>query len=455
MSFPEMTTDAKPSTIVIGAGLAGCLTSLLLATRGFTVDLYEYRDDPTQLDAEAPPQRSINLAISTRGLTALAQAGLDDRVRALGVPMHGRCVHPVKGELQLQRYGRTGQHLLSVPRGALNQLLLSECAAASGIRIHFGHKCETVDLRESVATFTTADGASKEARADLIIGADGTFSRVRAAFMREPPFDYEQHYVTAAYKEIRLDTKASMPREWLHVWPRHRFMLIALPNPDGTFTCTLFMERTHFDALQTEADVAEFFEEHFPDARALMPDIGADFLQSPTPPLLTVRCAPYHFEDSAVLVGDAAHSMVPFYGQGSQAAFEDCRVLAELVDKHGTNDMQRVLEAYSGSRKPNADAIADLSLDNYVDMASRSAKPGLVMLRKLGVLMNTAFPKSWLPLYTMVSFTNIPYHEAVLRAKKQERLLTGAAAAAAIAALIGVTISAGRLLHGASLTGKK
>lgn len=440
--MPQSDTPAR-SAIVIGAGLSGCLSGILLAQRGFTVNIYEYRADARTCAPQS--QRSINLAISTRGLTALHLAGLADQVRALGVPMHGRCVHPIRGALQLQRYGGSGEHLLSIPRDALNKLLLDACT--SKVRIHFQHKCVQVDLRSKSATFLF-NRNTIQAHADLIIGADGTFSRVRAAMMREPPFDYSQAYISASYKEIELEARRAdgrIPFEWLHIWPRHRFMLIALPNHDGSFTCTLFLDSAKFAQLRTADDVNTFFATTFPDVSALMPDLPAQFLASPTAPLLTTRCTPYHYRDSALLIGDAAHSMVPFYGQGSQVAFEDCRILAQLLDKH--RELGVVLSEYTKVRKPNADAIADLSLDNYIDMASRSVTPLPVLRKRVGVLLHKLFPNSWLPLYTMISFTNIPYAEAVARARRQEKWVVASTMALATAGVAATCMGLMRLLR--------
>lgn len=437
---PTSAEEKKPRAIVVGAGLAGCLAGLVLAERGFDVDVFEYRSDPS---TEAPgSQRSINLALSTRGLTALDLAGVGDEVRALGVPMHGRAVHDLSGLVQLQRYGQRGQHLLSVPRSALNKLLLDACARTGGVRVHFRHKCVSLDLAAGSVRLSTPDGEVKWA-AELIVGADGAFSKVRAGFLRAGQFDFSQSYIPAAYKELALAPGAGeLPAEWLHIWPRGRFMLIALPNGGGGFTCTLFMDRAEMEKLVDDRDIEAFFNTYFPDAARFMPDIAKDFKDAPTPSLVTVRVGPYHFRNRAVLVGDAAHAIVPFYGQGCNAAFEDCRVLGELLDRYGAGKLGMVLEEFSRVRKENADTIADLALDHYEDMASRSAKPGLVLLRKAGIWMNKLFPSYWLPLYSMVSFSNIPYKEAVRRADAQDRALTSAVAVGAGVVAVAAAVKA-------------
>lgn len=422
----------KPRAIVVGAGLAGCLAGLVLAKRGLEVDIFEYRPDPQTAGAAA--QRSINLALSTRGLTALDLAGVGDEVRSLGVPVHGRAVHDLAGRVTHQRYGQRGQHLLSVSRSALNDTLLAACRRTRGVRVHFRHKAVSIDLRAGAVGLSTPDG-DVERTGDLIVGADGAFSRVRGALLRAGDFDFSQRYIDAAYKELTLaPAEGELPAEWLHIWPRGRFMLMALPNAGGGFTCTLFMDRAKMEGMADDAEIAAFFRESFPDAARWMPDVARDFKEAPAPSLVTVRVGAYHFEDRAVLVGDAAHAIVPFYGQGCNAAFEDCRVLGELIDEHGVGRLGRVLEEFSRMRKENADAIADLALDQYEDMASRSAKTGLMLLRKAGIWMNRLFPAYWLPLYSMVSFSNIPYREAVVRAQKQDRALMRTAGVVAVAA---------------------
>lgn len=420
-----------PSVVIVGAGLSGCLSAVLLAQRGCKVDVYDYRHDPETSNGERNATlRSINLAMSTRGLTALSKANLGEEVARLGVPMHGRCVHQLSGEIELQRYGHKGQHLLSISRSELNAVLLRACKATKAVDIHFGMKCVSVDLQAASATFVNSAeendaNAHTRVSADLVIGADGTFSRVRASMMREDMFDYSQTYISAAYKELRLvpHATANMQTEWLHIWPRHRFMLIALPNITGSFTCTLFLDRAEFDLLKEKQSIETFFRRNFPDALEMMPSLVEDFISNPTPSLLTVRCAPYHYRDKALLIGDAAHAMVPFYGQGCNAAFEDCRILAELIDEHGWRDRALLLREFTRLRKQNVDTMADLALDNYTDMASRTARPSAVLRRRLGLLLNRLLPRQWIPLYTMISFSNIPYAEAVERAKAQDEKL--------------------------------
>ncbi|CDF38080.1 unnamed protein product [Chondrus crispus] len=432
------TEPTTPDVIVVGAGLAGSLLALLLSQAGLSTHVYDYRADPRNPTGEPTKRsRSINLAISTRGLTALAEAGLSEKVTAIGVPMHGRCVHPpsASSPLQLQRYGQPGEYLLSVSRHRLNNLLLDACQEAKGITLVFGTRCVDADLDAPAVTLQPRDGGeSVRATATLIVGADGSFSKVRAAMARRDRFNFSQSYVSAAYKELTMvnlnpDTaKHAFPAEWLHIWPRHRFMLIALPNDATSFTCTLFMDKDEIDDLDSTAKIHAFFMRNFPDAVKCMPMLAEDFANNPTPSLLTIRCDPYNYMGKAIIIGDAAHAIVPFYGQGCNAAFEDCRLFVDSVKKHGWGELKLAAEEYASARKKNADAIADLAIDHYEDM-------------RLEVLANRLFPQSFLPLYSMISFSNTPYAEAVERADKQEMvvgrglLVVGAAAVGAAAVL--------------------
>lgn len=439
-----------PDVLIVGAGPAGCLLALLLASPSRRIHLYDYRSDPrpSPLSADSESRRSINLALSTRGLTALAQASLLDAVLAAAVPMHGRCIHPQNENagLQFHRYGLQGQFLLSVSRERLNRILVEACAMTEGIELVFGMRCVDVDLDIPQVRFETVDGMeAKEVKARLVVGADGAFSRVRSAMMRRGRFQYSQSFVETMYKELRMQGgQSAFPMEWLHIWPRHRFMLIALPNEGGEFTCTLFMDKDEINQMNTPNKIRAFFQQNFPDAVKFMPTLVKDFDFSPTSSLLTVRCEPYNHDDKVVLIGDAAHAIVPFYGQGCNAAFEDCRLLAQTIRKHGWDDMPLALTEYSQQRKKDADAIADLALDHYSDMSSRSAKPFFVFRRRLEIMLNRFFPKSFLPLYTMISFTNIPYAEAVQKALQQDRGMSKVLRFLGIASLSVVTLLASR-----------
>lgn len=453
----EHQSDTVQHVVIVGAGLAGCLGAVLIAQQSaLRVTVLEYRHDPRQDSAAKSQGRSINLALSTRGLTALRAAGLDHAVEQAGVPMHGRCAHNRRGGISVQPYGQPGQHLLSVSRRKLNEILLDACDSMPSVEVIFGAKCTAVDLEEGRVSFTVSaepddgndrrdDTASQSEErtlvADLIVGADGTYSRVRSAMERQlQRFDCSREHISAVYKELTISADSInamcatlsdsarqniMPQEYLHVWPRRNFMLIALPNTDGSFTCTLFMDETELEQLSARGEraVHDFFYEHFPDAAELLPKLGKQFFQSPTSPLVTLRCKPFNYKGRAVLIGDAAHAIVPFYGQGCNAAFEDCVLLATALHANKMQNMQQCLSDYASARKANADTIADLAIEHYNDMASGTASLTHILRRRVGIALNRLFPHSFVPLYTMVTFSNIPYAEAVRRAKRQEDVI--------------------------------
>lgn len=414
--------------IIVGAGLAGCLCGLMLARRGFTIQIYELRSDPrTRTTKEVDDARSVNLALSTRGLTALGVVGLAEKVVKNGVPMRGRCLHGIDGGIKTMMYGAKGEYLMSVSREVLNKLLVEACEDVEEIEMMFGWKCMGADVENVVVEFLREDGEKVCVEGDLIVGADGTWSKVRSGMARKGRFDFEQKYLGAAYKELsmpvsELVNEKSMPREYLHIWPRGKFMLIALPNPTGSFTCNLYMDSEGLCKLDESKEMtARFFEEQFKDAVELMPNFLHEFEKNPSPELVTIRCHPFHYGDSALLIGDAAHAIVPFYGQGCNAAFEDCRILDELFGLHGTTDIGKVLAEFTRLRKANVDTIADLAIENYHTMASKTASTMYAIKKNAGLMLSRLIPRMFVPLYTMVSFSNVPYREAVNRADKQEQ----------------------------------
>ncbi|MFW5967522.1 MAG: FAD-dependent oxidoreductase [Persicimonas sp.] len=412
---------------IAGAGLSGSLMACYLAERGHRVEVFEYRDDFRR--AEFVGGRSINLALSTRGLNALAGVGLEKTVREMCIPMYGRLIHDTNGELDFQSYGREEQHINSISRAGLNRLLVDRADRYDDVTFHFRTKCTGVDLETGAPRLVDLETDEHyEGPEGLTIGADGAFSKVRMRMMKTDRYDYQQSYLSHGYKELtippaddgghRLETNA------LHIWPRHDFMLIALPNQDGSFTVTLFLPfegEKSFEALDDEAAVEAFFEEQFPDALPHMPTLVEDFFDNPTGSLVTIRCEPYH-RGRAVIIGDAAHAVVPFYGQGMNAAFEDCFILDRLYEEHD-GDFGEILPRFSESRKPNADAIADLALYNYEEMRSKVADPDFLLRKTVEQKLHEQMPERWIPLYSMVTFTNIPYAEARARAAQQDRML--------------------------------
>jgi len=431
----KMPTQEEP-LVVVGAGLSGSLLALYLARRGYETAVYEGRSDSR--GAEFVGGRSINLALSTRGLTALAKVGMHDRILKECIPMRGRMIHDLQGGTHLQPYGKPGQHINSVSRRSLNELLMDAADAHSNIHFHFDHPCVGVELESGTPTFEHKK-KTKSVPTRFLFASDGAYSAVRQHLMKAGRFDFSQSYLSHGYKELSIPPDPNggwqMEPNALHIWPRHDFMLIALPNLDGSFTVTLFLawegQENSFANLNTAEEVESFFARNFPDALQLMPDLAQNFFENPTGPLVTVRCEPYHYKDQILLIGDAAHAVVPFYGQGMNAAFEDCRILDEFMEMYAP-DWGALAQAFSRSRKPNADAIADLALYNFLEMRSKVADPLFLAKKKADKVLHTALDDGWMPLYSMVTFSNIPYSEVVERARTQDQILKiGASVAAA------------------------
>lgn len=411
---------------VIGAGLAGSLMAIFLGRAGHRVRLYERRADPRTAGAEGG--RSINLAISTRGLHALEQVGLKDKVLSGAVPMRGRMIHSAAGELAFQPYGTEGQAINSVSRAGLNHLLLDAAEEQAHLKVMFNHRLARIDFDQEKLEFISP-GDPVTAAAGTIIGADGAFSAVRGQLQFRDRFSYSQDYLAHGYKELYIPPGPGggfqMEPNALHIWPRGSFMMIALPNQDGSFTCTLFWPfegATGFAAIQSESDLLRFFRATYPDAVPLMPTLAHDYFTNPTSSLVTVRCSPWHVGGKAVLLGDAAHAIVPFYGQGANAAFEDCVTLDECL-RATPDDRGRAFATFEERRKVHADAIADLALANFVEMRDHVASARFLFQKKVEKMLHRWFPQRFMPLYTMVSFSRIPYADAVTRAAKQDRAL--------------------------------
>lgn len=402
----------------MGAGLVGSLLAAYLSKEGYEVNLYERRPDMRKAAISAG--RSINLALSDRGWRALKMIGAEDRVREHAIPMKGRMMHEEDGSLKFQPYGREDQAIYSVSRGGLNQVLMN-LAEEAGVEIHFDNGCEEVEVTENKATLQ--DGSN--INPDLIFGADGAFSKVRLSMMKQDRFNYEQFYLEHGYKELSIppaeDGGWRMEKNALHIWPRHSFMLIALPNADGSFTCTLFapFEGKHgFDNIKTEADLEEYFNHYFPDAVPMMPTLKEDFFTNPTSSLVTVRCYPWVMNQTA-LIGDASHAIVPFYGQGMNSGFEDVTILAEMMKKH--EEWDQILEYYQKSRKPSGDAIATLAINNFVEMRDRVADDQFLYRKKLEKKMHENYPDDYVPLYTLVTFSHTPYERALRMGELQDQ----------------------------------
>jgi len=411
--------------VLIGSGLAGGLLAAYLGRRGYEVELYERRADPRE--GNIVGGRSINLALSTRGIHALEQLGIADEVLQHAIPMPGRMIHDKSGELHFSPYDRDPRnHINSIGRAALNTTVIEAALRYPNVRVFFNHRCTGVDLSEAVALLETSAGLVA-ARGDAILGVDGAFSAVRQSMQKQiPNFQYDESYLAHGFKELTIppasDGSWRMEKNALHIWPRKSFMMIALPNPDGSFTCTLFWEfkgPRSFETTTTDDAIRRFFGEEFPDAVPLMPTLLEDFRENPTGSLVTIRCAPWFFHDKVALVGDAAHAVVPFYGQGMNAAFEDCVVLDECLAAFPENRELAYAE-YFQRRKENADALADLAVANFIEMRDKTASKIFRAKKKLDHALEAALPGIYVPLYTMVTFTRMPYAAAARRARIQD-----------------------------------
>jgi len=411
---------------VVGAGLVGSLWSIYLAQRGYRVEVFERRADPRKTGiAEG---RSINLALSDRGWAALEKVGMADVVRQSAIPMHRRVMHAVDGALSFQPYGKENQAIYSVSRGGLNRLLVEAAEAHPQVAVHFGHRCVDADVEQGRATFESAEG-TQDSNGEALFATDGAFSQVRAKMQRRDRFNYEQEYIDHGYKELHIppgaDGRHQLEREALHIWPRGQHMLIALPNPDGSFTCTLFfpMEGAEsFEALQTVVAARAFFAAQFRDALDLMPDFEAQWAANPVASLLIIRCSPWNVGGKTVLFGDASHAIVPFYGQGMNSGFEDCRVFDAVLEAHG-DDFEHAFAEFAQKRKPDADAIAELAMRNFVEMRDLTAQPEFLLQKKIEARFSALHPGQWMPLYSQVTFSHIPYAEALAAGKRQDALM--------------------------------
>jgi len=423
---------------LLGAGPVGCLAAILLKQRGFEPIIHERRPDSRREGAYGG--RSINLALSNRGFLALAAAGLEAEIQSVGLPMPGRLVHDRQGRVQFQAYGQNGQAIYSVSRAGLNYKLM-DLAESQGVQIHFESRCTDV-LLASQHIQLEQHGEAKSVPYHVLLGTDGAYSALRYALQKTDRFDYSQSYLPHGYKELHIPPtpagEFAMDPDGLHIWPRGQYMMIALPNPDRSFTCTLFQpyeadpERGVHEGLQdlrSDQDVLRFFERDFQDAVPLMPTLLEDFRKNATSSLVTVRCSPWNYGPTCIL-GDAAHAIVPFYGQGLNCGLEDVRILMELLDQaglHPESDQEawaNVLETFANTRKPDGDAIAQLALDNFIEMRDKVADPRFVFQKKLEARMQEQFSGQWTPLYTQVTFEPLtPYQQAYRNGQVQQALM--------------------------------
>lgn len=419
----------KKNITIIGAGLVGSLLSIFFAKRGYKVVLYERRNDMRKENLAAG--RSINLALSDRGLLALEKIGLVEEIKQICIPMHGRFIHNPDNSTAYQAYGKDGQFINSISRATLNMKLM-DLAEANGVEIHFNHKCLNINWQTNQVQFeSTVNSSQLTVNFTLLFGSDGAFSAARLQHqLQHSKFNYHQYYINCGYKELTIPPNANgdfaLEVNALHIWPRKEYMLIALPNLDKTFTCTLFFPLEgdlSFNHLNTTEKVEAFFSENFSNIPSLAPNYLQEFFNNPTSSLVTVKCFPWIREDKFALIGDAAHAIVPFFGQGMNCGFEDCRILDELIETH-QEDWETILKEYQNLRKPDADAIADLAVNNFTEMSAKTADPNFLLQKKIEAYLHQKYPTQWIPAYSQVTFSpHIRYSQALQQGQKQEAIM--------------------------------
>lgn len=418
----------KEQITICGAGLVGSLLAIILIQKGYRVRVFEKRRDPRITTGDTG--RSINLAISHRGLHALKTAlpDLDTEALKLAVPMFGRAIHDEAGNVTFQAYGESSQHINSIGRGALNTLLISK-AASLGVEFLFEHVCIMYDVEQKKWIFTDANGNKAETKSgEVLFGADGAFSMVRKHVLHAAQTQAQIDTLDYGYKELEIKvpySKKISTQEALHIWPRERFMLIALPNKDDSYTATLFLPmegELSFQALNTDAKIHAFFNSYFPDALELIPDLDKQFEKHPTSHLTTIHTTHWH-NTHTLLIGDSAHALVPFYGQGMNAGFEDCRVLAEIIEAQGTEKWENVFAEFFKQRKKNTDAISDLALQNFIEMRDHVADAAFLIRKKIEKFLHQELKERFVPQYTLVSFSDTPYSLAKQAGEQQAVIL--------------------------------
>lgn len=414
---------------IVGSGLVGSLLAIYLAKRGYNVQVFEKRPDLRKANISAG--KSINLVISHRGWNALENIGIRKQIESITVPVFGRMTHDQQGNTNYIQYSVNNDPIYSVSRGSLNTLLMTLAEEHPNVKINFHQACVDVNLDTATAVFQHHQ--TKEfttVQADLIIATDGAFSAVREKMMHVNRFNYQQEYITEGYKEITFPANADgsprMRQDALHIWPRKNFMLMGLANKDGGFTGTLFFpfegEPWSFEKIKNESDLNRFFQEVFPDAIPLIPDLADQYFNNPTSSLVIIRCSPWNYKDKVALMGDAAHAIIPFYGEGMNCGFEDCFVFDQMIEKFN-GDFTKVLPEYAKARKPNGDAIAELSLRNFIEMRDLVADPQFLLRKKIEGWFGAKHPDKWLPLYSQVKFSNTPYAQALESGKRHDAIM--------------------------------
>lgn len=411
--------------VLIGAGLVGSVWACLLG-RHHDVHVYESRPDPRVVPPH--PGRSVHLVISARGWRALDAIGLRNAVESIAVPLMGRRIHTEDGRLAFTPYGPDNQTIYAVNRAMLNELLVTHAAKQPRVRIHFDRRCEAVDPDTGAIRFHCRDsGDTIDVVADRIFAADGAFSKVRSSLLRLDRFDYSQAFLSYGHKELSIpaDRAAALERDKMHVWPRRNLMLTAFPNIDGSFGATLllpFEGSLSFAGLRTPDELTAFFDRVFPDATTLIPNLAEEFFSRPTASIVTIQCSPWTYRGRIALIGDAAHAMVPFLGQGMSAGLEDCMVLADILERYG-DDWDGAFREYERLRKPQCDAVTELARQHFYELAERVGDPAHRLRREMEIKIHKFFPDRFMPLYAMIAFTHIPYAEAQAIAAAQDAVV--------------------------------
>lgn len=411
---------------IIGSGLVGSLLAIYLRKSGHAVTVFDRRPDIRTIEFSG---RSINLAMSNRGWRSLEKVGLEKKIKEIAIPLDKRAMHVNDKPVYFQKYGKEGEAIWSISRGILNKRMI-DLAEEAGTEFRFNEKVWDVSLPEAkIFTGESEKGEWQEYQFDIIFGCDGAFSRVRHKMQRRSRFDYSQDFIDVGYKELTIPANADgthkLDKNSFHIWPRGEFMLIAMPNIDGSFTCTLFLPfegKVSFENLKTEDDARAFFKEYFPNVRKDIENLTKDFFQNPTSAMVTMKCYPWTYWNKVALVGDSAHAIVPFYGQGMNAGFEDIYVLNELMEQHG-DDWDTIFSEYQKERKPNADAIAELSYRNFMEMSRKTADPMFLLQKKIEKHFAALHPDEWIPVYSRVTFSDRPYAEALAIGDQQEAIM--------------------------------
>jgi kynurenine 3-monooxygenase len=413
--------------IVLGAGLVGSVLSSILARHGCRVEVYDHMADIRETHLTSG--RSINLTLCERGLNVLDRLGVGEAVRRISVPVYGRLVHDVSGSLSFQPYGNRQEAIYSVARGDLNRVLLDFAARHFDIEFHFNERCLEVDLETpAVVLKNLKTGEVTRRTAEMIFGADGAYSTARLRMQKKTRFNFSQQYWEQGYKELSVPLSAdswAAEKNVIHIWPRGNYMLIGFPNTDGSFTCSLhipFEGPLSFESIKTEADLLALFENSFPDAIPHMPNLAEEFFSRPVNSMVTIKCSPWSYRDKAALIGDAAHTIYPSYGQGANAGFEDCAVLDECMDRYG-EDWTALLKDFERQRKPNTDAIADLCVEHFVELRDLVGTPEFLRRKEIERRINRMYPDEYRDLYSMITFTRMPYTEALRTEREQYALV--------------------------------